>query len=242
MRYWCFCLLCCVVLPLAAQPDAKAILDRTAAAFRAAGGVKAEFTIRTQDGSTAGTLRLKGDKFLLETDGITTWFDGRTQWSYLASTDEVNISEPTPEELRDINPYTLLYIYKQGYTWQMGTSAGNYYEVVLNATRRDEHLQRIVLRVPSRERHASSASYMSFDFFMILGFSMVMTIGPAKKAIIRLLTPIILAAIPTHMSLLARSVSARSIAVCISAFSAGSALRNISISFNIFFTISLLLN
>ena len=147
MRYWGFCLLCCVVLPLAAQPDAKAILDRTAAAFRAAGGVRAEFTIRTQDGSTAGTLRLKSDKFLLETDGITTWFDGRTQWSYLASTDEVNISAPTPEELRDINPYTLLYIYKQGYTWQMGTSAGNYYEVVLNATRRDEHLQRIVLRV-----------------------------------------------------------------------------------------------
>ena len=58
---------------------------------------------------------MKGDKFLLETEGVTTWFDGRTQWSYLASSDEVNVSEPTLEELQSINPYSWLSLYKQDY-------------------------------------------------------------------------------------------------------------------------------
>lgn len=141
------CMTCCLSLPLHAQTDAKNILDRTAAAFRSAGGVKATFNIQSAAGATSGTLKLKGDKFLLESSGATTWFDGKTQWSYLAATDEVNISEPTAAELRSINPYALLYIYKQGYTWQTGKQGGNYYEVILTATRRSEDLQRIVLRV-----------------------------------------------------------------------------------------------
>lgn len=141
------CIACCTTCHLHAQADAKTILDRTAAAFRSAGGVRATFSIQSAEGSTDGTLKLKGDKFVLESAGTVTWFNGRTQWSYLSSTDEVNISEPTPEELRSINPYLLLSIYKQGYTWKMGKSADNYYEVILTATRRTDDLQRIVLRV-----------------------------------------------------------------------------------------------
>ena len=72
---------------------------RAADAFRREGGVKITFSVRAPEGNTNGSIRLKGDKFLLETEGVTTWFDGRTQWSYLASSDEVNVSEPTPERV-----------------------------------------------------------------------------------------------------------------------------------------------
>ena len=89
----------CLALPMVAQePDAKDILDRTADAFRREGGVKIGFSVRAPEGNSNGTICLKGDKFLLETEGMKTWFDGRTQWSYLASSDEINVSEPTPEE------------------------------------------------------------------------------------------------------------------------------------------------
>ena len=78
-----------LALPLSAQKlDAQDILDRTATAFRQAGGIQADFTVQTYakgvlQGSSVGTIRLKGEKFLLDADGVKTWFDGRTQWSYL---------------------------------------------------------------------------------------------------------------------------------------------------------------
>lgn len=142
----------CFALPMwAQQPDAKSILDRTSNNFRNAGGVKATFTVRASDGTTAGTIRLKGDKFLLEADGMTTWFDGRTQWSYLASSDEVNVSEPTPEELQSINPYAFLSLYKHGYKEKLAkmdnSQDSSLYKVVLTATDRKQDLQCIIFYI-----------------------------------------------------------------------------------------------
>ena len=147
----CMCMLSFALPILAQQPDAKDILDRTAEAFRKAGGVKATFTVRTSEGSSTGAICLKGEKFRLEADGVITWFDGRTQWSYLVSSDEVNISEPTPEELQSINPYALLSLYKHGYKLKLGKSDSarnkSLYEVVMTATDRKQDLLCIILYV-----------------------------------------------------------------------------------------------
>ena len=133
------------------QPDAKDILDCTAEAFKNAGGIKITFTAQAPEGSSTGVIRLKGDKFLLETDGVTTWFDGHTQWSYLSSSDEVNVSEPTAEELQSVNPYALLSLYKQGYNLKLGKvdnpRFSSLYKVVLTATGRKQDLQCIILYV-----------------------------------------------------------------------------------------------
>ena len=85
---------------LSAQKDkqAREILDKTANALQQAGGIRATF------GGTG--------------NGIQSWFDGTTQWSYLESSEEVNVSNPTPEELQTINPYALLSIYKSGYNYK----------------------------------------------------------------------------------------------------------------------------
>jgi len=131
-------------------------LDRTATAFRQAGGIQADFTVQTYakgvlQGSSVGTIRLKGEKFLLDADGVKTWFDGRTQWSYLTNSDEVNVSEPTPEELQSINPYALLSIYKQGYHMKLGKTdvygGKPAYEVILTASDRKKDLQCVIIYV-----------------------------------------------------------------------------------------------
>lgn len=140
----------------AGQIDAKTVLDKTAETLRDAGGVQAEFVAQTflnkklQD-SSKGAIQLKGEKFLLETEGVKTWFDGHTQWSYLVSNNEVNLSEPTPEELQSINPYALLSIYKQGYKLKLGkteTYRGKpAYEVILTASGKKQDLTCIILYV-----------------------------------------------------------------------------------------------
>ena len=139
-----------LLLPLAlqAQPGAKKILDRTAEAFRRAGGVEATFSLTGGQGAARGTICLQGEKFRLESGGITTWFDGTTQWSYVAANEEVNVSEPTEEELQTLNPYTLLYIYRQGYSWKtVPARQAAAYAVELKADAADKELQRIVIEV-----------------------------------------------------------------------------------------------
>lgn len=141
-----------LTIPMVAQqPDARDILDRAADAFRREGSIKITFSVRAPEGNTNGSIRLKGDKFLLETEGVTTWFDGRTQWSYLASSDEVNVSEPTPEELQSINPYSWLSLYKQDYKLKVAktgnASDDTAYKVVMNATKRSQDMQCIILYI-----------------------------------------------------------------------------------------------
>ncbi len=148
LTFWMFCL----ALPIVAQqPDAKNILDRAADAFRKEKGVKIAFSVRAPEGNSTGSICLKGDKFLLETEGVTTWFDGRTQWSYLASGDEVNISEPAPEELQSINPYSWLSLYKQDYKLKVAkignASDNNTYKVVMTATKRNQDMQCVILYI-----------------------------------------------------------------------------------------------
>jgi outer membrane lipoprotein-sorting protein len=71
-----------------AQQDAKAesILSKMADSYRKAGGISLTF-----GGTQQGKLLLKGNKFCLESGGIKTWFDGKTQWSYVEQNEEVNV-------------------------------------------------------------------------------------------------------------------------------------------------------
>lgn len=111
-------LLC--VFGLNAQ-NAKDILDKANLAYNQAGGITASFTINTEDvkGKTIysqdGKAYLKGNKFKIDVpDGIT-WFDGKTQWVYAKDGDEVNVSNPTGEELAGVSPSVILSLYKTGF-------------------------------------------------------------------------------------------------------------------------------
>ena len=138
------------------QSQAKAVLDRTADAFRKAGGVKADFVVKAvtnglAEGAENGTIQLKGEKFVLKTSDVVTWFDGKTQWSYVAKNDEVNVSSPTQEELQQINPYTFLYMYQKGFSYKLGTTktfrGKAVWEVILTAKDKKQELERITLFV-----------------------------------------------------------------------------------------------
>lgn len=141
---------------VAQQSQAKAVLDKAAEAFRKAGGIQAEFSVKYYDngqfaGTSNGVIHLKGERFQLKTPEAATWFDGKTQWSYLESSEEVNITTPTQEELQSINPYTLLYMYQKGFSYKLGSvkSFGGkpVTEVVLTAINRKQDIASIILYV-----------------------------------------------------------------------------------------------
>lgn len=114
-----FLLLTCILS--ANSQSARGILDKANMAYNKAEGIEASFTIKTEDVknkttySQDGKALLEGNKFKIEvTDGIT-WFDGKTQWVYSKGSEEVNVSNPTGEELAGVSPAYLLNIYKTGF-------------------------------------------------------------------------------------------------------------------------------
>ena len=98
---------------ISAQTDAKAaeVLDKVLQDL-SDNGIRADF-----EGSETGFLLLKGEKFYLNNGNVQSWYDGKTQWSYVADTEEVNISHPTLEELQGINPYLILMRYKTDFNY-----------------------------------------------------------------------------------------------------------------------------
>lgn len=104
--------------------NATSILDKAAAAYDDSKGLTARFAIQTRSEvqnvseSFEGTIDIKGDKFVLRTPDMVTWFNGTTQWSYVERNEEVNVTTPTGEELQMTNPALLLRSYKKGFTAQ----------------------------------------------------------------------------------------------------------------------------
>lgn len=151
-----------LTLPVLAQQQeqAKVVLDKTAAAFKAAGGVKADFSVQAFNkgrsmGESTGIIQLSGEKFLLKTREATIWFDGKTQWTYLAESEEVNVTTPTPEDLQGMNPYALLSLYQKGFSYKMGPAkvfrGKPVYEVILTATNKRQELSQLTLYVTKED-------------------------------------------------------------------------------------------
>lgn len=99
----------------AATPTAAQLLAQAVEQIKKSPSLQATFRASTSDGSAQGSILLSGNRFKLDTDEFTTWFDGRTQWAYSPRTGEVNISEPTFEELAQINPFAVIGSLKDGY-------------------------------------------------------------------------------------------------------------------------------
>lgn len=114
--------------------EARKVLDKTAAAVSRKGGATAAFTISgTKIKRQSGTIAVKGNKFCATTPGAKVWYDGRTQWTYLSASQEVNVTTPTAEKQQMMNPYTFLTLYKSGYALSMKRS-GKTTQVTMKAT------------------------------------------------------------------------------------------------------------
>lgn len=153
-----FLLFACLALSMYGQETAKNVLSKTESAFRKAGGIESDFSIKVYNGSTVsgttqGVLKLDGRKFYLITPENITWFDGETQWTYLPGSDEVNITTPTEEELQEINPYAILSLYSKEYAYELGKTktyqGKSVTEVILKTNDKDKNISKITAYLDS---------------------------------------------------------------------------------------------
>ena len=136
--------------------SAREVLDKTAAVLTQSGGIKAKFKVTqfngtSENGTTTGTMWMQGRKFKMDTPEMITWFDGKTEWTMLKGSKEVNVSEPTESEQQAINPYSFINIYKKGYALSLkqSTLRGKPTYVVSMRAKRKRAISNVLIDVDS---------------------------------------------------------------------------------------------
>lgn len=103
------------ILPAVAGETATDILSRAAAKYKSLQSISATFRMTAGGQTGTGSLTVAGNRFAISTRELSTWFDGKTQWTYSPSAAEVNITEPTAEELQQVNPFAIINAFSKSY-------------------------------------------------------------------------------------------------------------------------------
>lgn len=119
-------------VPLSAQqgdpaqdPEAEAVIGRSAAAFSRAVTLTADFEMAVQDrkagssGTGRGSIVIKQGKYRVTTSGNTVYYDGKTMWTYYTDANEVVITEPDPDGGDFLtNPASVFTFYKRDFKYR----------------------------------------------------------------------------------------------------------------------------
>lgn len=125
-----------IAIPVISAMTASEILDKAASKINSAKSITAEYTISAASNKEKGTLILASGKFTLTSGSLRSWFDGLTLWTYSPAMGEVNITNPTAEELADINPFAVINAHKQNYRSALLSSEKNIYKIDLTPVKK----------------------------------------------------------------------------------------------------------
>lgn len=109
----------------AQDAKAKAILDDLSKTTKAYKSISASFSFVSEDKNKKvgekqdGNLMVKGNKYKVEIAGQTIICDGKTIWTYLKESNEVQINNFDPNESEDkITPTNIFTIYEKGFKYE----------------------------------------------------------------------------------------------------------------------------
>jgi outer membrane lipoprotein-sorting protein len=110
-----------------AQQDVNAekILTKMSKTYKEYNSFRVEFSLTVENkeeninDSSIGVADIKGDRYKISIMGADTYFDGRTRYTYLKDSEEVNISEPDNDDNEIANPAKIFDMYKNGFGYKL---------------------------------------------------------------------------------------------------------------------------
>lgn len=100
---------------LSAAETADGMLKKAASAINGSNGLTASFTLDYGQQKISGTLKASGRKFAIQTSTSSTWFDGKNMWTYNVKNSETTLMTPSPQEVAEANPLTLVNSYSSSF-------------------------------------------------------------------------------------------------------------------------------
>lgn len=126
---------------------ADAVMDRVAGIFTKHPSTTAIFSITSNGQVAQGNMTMCKDRFTFSAGNIAVWYDGRTQWLLQRNACEVNITEPTAEELTETNPLRVLLTYKQHYTCKMLTAPKGQFKIQLTSKTKGQYIKSATITI-----------------------------------------------------------------------------------------------
>lgn len=155
--------------------EAEDILKKTVGKLKGSPSVTAQFAL-TQKGHTVnGTLTVSGNKFVMNAGDMTTWYNGKTQWTMSRQAGECNITEPTAEELAQVNPFGVLSSYTKYYTAKMLKGSAGYKKVQLTSRSRSNDVSTAIVTI-------NTATYLPTQISVTLRSGATTTVNITKLA------------------------------------------------------------
>ena len=124
----------------------SAMLDKCVAAISSHGGVTANYSVTTAQGTSKGSIAMQGTKFRVISPEAKCWYDGKTQWSWSPVTSEVNITSPTPDDLQLTNPIAAAQHFKANFNMKKAKAkTANTYVIKLTPKKKKDAVKTLWL-------------------------------------------------------------------------------------------------
>ena len=149
-------LLMALALPTYAV-EVNSIMDKVVLEYTKSKRINADFTITSSQINTSGSIVMDGKMFRILTSDYKCWYDGKTQWIYTSLTGEVNIIEPTDNELETANPYLAVVSYKKLYNASLKSQTSTDYVVNLTSKLKTSDIKSLQIVVNKKTYNISKA-------------------------------------------------------------------------------------
>jgi outer membrane lipoprotein-sorting protein len=140
------------------DPEAKIILDQVSAKVKNCQTIQSDFELvienkrENKSSKSKGLVKIKAEKYYMESMGSKVYFDGKTLWSYMEDVNEVTISQPSQVDNDFVeNPSKIFTFYNRDFKYHLIGEArmdeGWMYEIDLFPISLDQPYSRIKLFV-----------------------------------------------------------------------------------------------
>ena len=157
--------------------NASNVLTQASNKFANSKSITASFSIIDNGHSQNGSIIVAGNKFVISTPQLSTWFDGKTQWSYSSSVNEVNITNPTADELQQINPFAIISSFRNNFNASMLNSPKGSFKIQLTPKKSNQSIKKVELTFITPPIFFSSFKFAfkisSLKFFIIYTYNIL---------------------------------------------------------------------
>lgn len=148
----------------ASAQDAMKTLNAAIKRFETPGGVTADYVLANDQGSTRGTIDMKGKNYRIMSDDLKCWYNGTTQWTYSSISGEVCITVPTLEEMQMSNPYVALTTLKKSCKiYKVNSKAKGVLVLKLVPKAKDQQVKHIMVYIKTDSYAVSNVNFEMTD-------------------------------------------------------------------------------
>jgi len=142
--------------------DAKQLMDGWIQLVQSR-GISAKFIIKSFEGENlisqniSGDIVMKGNQLYFDTEELSLWFNGTTQWVYFKNTREVNITTPTADELAQTSPMVAISGYSSKFTLRLINKTDvHYHTVEMTPKSKQENFERLIVKFHKKDNMLKS--------------------------------------------------------------------------------------